>query len=154
MLRLSKMDNVKSTCSVRRSCQTYPYQQPRIPSGIPAGIPGGCSPDPTVVCTVRGQPGMVQPGHTQPGQPQPGQPGRQGPPLPGRVEFPLPGRAMGLPPTSNAAQTTTGDAASPAQAATGGSSGCVPDCANGGTCRNGACVCPPGISGEACHNGR
>lgn len=32
-------------------------------------------------------------------------------------------------------------------------SGCNPDCANGGTCVNDLCVCPPGVSGHACHIG-
>lgn len=84
------------------------------------------------------------------GQPQPGQPGRRRAPLPGRVEFPLPGQAMGLPPTNNGAQASTDGA--PAQVILG-SSGCVPDCANGGTCRNGKCVCRPGVTGDACQNG-
>ncbi|XP_053409011.1 neurogenic locus notch homolog protein 1-like [Mercenaria mercenaria] len=30
-------------------------------------------------------------------------------------------------------------------------SGCNPDCANGGTCDNDTCLCPPGITGHACH---
>lgn len=31
--------------------------------------------------------------------------------------------------------------------------GCNPDCANGGTCLNDTCVCPPGITGRGCHLG-
>ncbi|XP_061170081.1 neurogenic locus notch homolog protein 1-like [Saccostrea echinata] len=29
---------------------------------------------------------------------------------------------------------------------------CVPECANGGSCEDGRCVCPPGLSGPVCHN--
>ena len=143
---------------VARSCQLMSsYQQQQIP--------GGCSPDPSVQCTVPGQPqpglpqpglpqrpGLPQPGQQhQPGQqPQPGQPGRRDLPLPGRVEFPRPGRAMGLPPSNGAAQANVDGA--PAQIVTG-SGGCVPDCANGGTCSNGTCVCRPGVTGDACQTG-
>ena len=31
---------------------------------------------------------------------------------------------------------------------------CLPECANGGSCKNGRCVCPPGLSGPACHDGQ
>ena len=31
--------------------------------------------------------------------------------------------------------------------------GCNPDCANGGTCYNGKCLCPKGITGTACNEG-
>ena len=31
--------------------------------------------------------------------------------------------------------------------------GCNPDCANGGTCKNGTCICPLGITGRACNEG-
>lgn len=29
---------------------------------------------------------------------------------------------------------------------------CLPECANGGSCENGRCVCPSGLSGPACHD--
>ena len=32
--------------------------------------------------------------------------------------------------------------------------GCNPDCANGGTCVNGTCICPIGITGKACNEGK
>ena len=31
--------------------------------------------------------------------------------------------------------------------------GCNPECANGGTCNNGRCLCPIGITGTACNEG-
>lgn len=32
--------------------------------------------------------------------------------------------------------------------------GCNPECANGGTCNNGTCICPVGITGKACNEGK
>lgn len=29
---------------------------------------------------------------------------------------------------------------------------CLPECANGGSCEGGQCVCPPGLSGPVCHD--
>ena len=32
-------------------------------------------------------------------------------------------------------------------------SGCQPQCANGGSCHGNVCVCPQGLTGQACEHG-